>query len=175
MVRDELSVLSRVLAVAEERSFTGAAECLGVSASHAQPRDRGLEERSGVRPLARTTRSVTPTDPGERLIARLRSSADGRRIRSVALTARGRELIIPIFIPIFRQHAAVIRGAFAGVSAKQLRQQASGKRQADDRCLTAARVGGSAPGPTAIPPRAKSAGLSFLVAPTTTCDRYGAR
>jgi DNA-binding transcriptional LysR family regulator len=71
MVRDELSVLSAFLAVAEERSFTRAAKRLGVSSSALSHAIRGLEERIGVRLLARTTRSVAPTNAGEQLIARL--------------------------------------------------------------------------------------------------------
>ena len=72
MVRDELSVLSAFLTVAEERSFTRAAKRLGVSISAVSHAMRGLEERFGVRLLARTTRSVAPTPAGEQLIARLR-------------------------------------------------------------------------------------------------------
>jgi DNA-binding transcriptional LysR family regulator len=72
MVRDELSVLSAFLAVAEERSFTRAAKRLGVSPSALSHAIRGLEERVGVRLLARTTRSVAPTEAGEQLLARLR-------------------------------------------------------------------------------------------------------
>src|SRR5207249_1430433 len=72
MVRDELSVLSAFLAVAEERSFTRAAKRLGVSTSALSHAIRGLEERFGVHLLARTTRSVAPTHAGEKLIARLR-------------------------------------------------------------------------------------------------------
>src|SRR5881296_3582160 len=72
MVRDELSVLSAFLAVAEERSFTRAAKRLGVSPSAVSHALRGLEERLGVRLLARTTRSVAPTEAGEQLLARLR-------------------------------------------------------------------------------------------------------
>jgi len=71
-MRDELSVLSAFLAVAEERSFTRAAKRLGVSASALSHAMRGLEERLGVRLLARTTRSVAPTEAGEQLIERLR-------------------------------------------------------------------------------------------------------
>jgi DNA-binding transcriptional LysR family regulator len=71
VVRDELSVLSAFLAVAEERSFTRAAKRLGVSSSALSHAIRGLEERIGVRLLARTTRSVAPTDAGDQLIARL--------------------------------------------------------------------------------------------------------
>jgi DNA-binding transcriptional LysR family regulator len=72
MVRDELSVLSAFLAVAEERSFTRAAKRLGVSSSALSHAIRGLEERIGVRLLARTTRSVAPTEAGDQLLARLR-------------------------------------------------------------------------------------------------------
>lgn len=72
MVRDELSVLSAFLTVAEERSFTRAAKRLGVSPSALSHAIRGLEERFGVRLLARTTRSVAPTDAGEQLLGRLR-------------------------------------------------------------------------------------------------------
>ena len=71
MVRDELSVLSAFLVVAEERSFTRAAKRLGVSPSALSHAVNGLEERIGVRLLARTTRSVAPTDAGEQFIGRL--------------------------------------------------------------------------------------------------------
>ena len=71
MVRDQLSVLSAFLTVAEERSFTRAAKQLGVSPSALSHAIRSLEERLGVRLLARTTRSVAPTEAGEQFIARL--------------------------------------------------------------------------------------------------------
>jgi DNA-binding transcriptional LysR family regulator len=71
MVRDELSVLAAFLAVARERSFTRAARRLGVSPSALSHAIRGLEERIGVRLLARTTRSVAPTDAGRLLLVRL--------------------------------------------------------------------------------------------------------
>jgi DNA-binding transcriptional LysR family regulator len=71
MARDELNVLAAFLTVAEERSFTRAAKRLGVSSSALSHAVRGLEERIGVRLLARTTRSVSPTDAGQRLIAHL--------------------------------------------------------------------------------------------------------
>jgi DNA-binding transcriptional LysR family regulator len=71
MVRDELSVLAAFLAVAEQRSFTRAAKQLGVSPSALSHAIRGLEERLGVRLLARTTRSVAPTQAGEQFISRL--------------------------------------------------------------------------------------------------------
>ena len=72
MVRDELSVLSAFLVVAEERSFTRAAKRLGVSQSALSHAMRGLEEQIGVRLLARTTRSVAPTEAGEQVLAHLR-------------------------------------------------------------------------------------------------------
>jgi len=72
MVRDQLSVLSAFLAVAEERSFTRAAKRLGVTTSALSHAIRGLEDRFGVPLLARTTRSVAPTDAGAQLITRLR-------------------------------------------------------------------------------------------------------
>jgi DNA-binding transcriptional LysR family regulator len=71
MVRDELSVLSAFLTVAQDRSFTRAAKRLGVSPSALSHAIRGLEEQIGIRLLARTTRSVAPTDAGEQLIGRL--------------------------------------------------------------------------------------------------------
>jgi len=71
VVRDELSVLAAFLTVAQERSFTRAAKRLGVSPSALSHAIKGLEEQIGVRLLARTTRSVAPTDAGEQLIARL--------------------------------------------------------------------------------------------------------
>jgi DNA-binding transcriptional LysR family regulator len=72
MVRDELSVLSAFLAVAEARSFTRAAKQLNISTSGLSHAIRRLEEQIGVRLLTRTTRSVSPTDAGEQLIAHLR-------------------------------------------------------------------------------------------------------
>jgi DNA-binding transcriptional LysR family regulator len=72
MPADELNALSAFLAVAEDRSFTRAAKRLGVSTSALSHAMRGLEERIGVRLLARTTRSVSPTDAGEQLLAHLR-------------------------------------------------------------------------------------------------------
>src|SRR5215212_1328371 len=56
------------LAVARQRSFTKAAAKLGVSQSALSHTIRGLETRLGLRLLTRTTRSVSPTDAGERLL-----------------------------------------------------------------------------------------------------------
>jgi DNA-binding transcriptional LysR family regulator len=72
MQLDYLNVLAAFLTIAEERSFTKAAQRLGVSRSALSHAVRGLEERLGVRLLARTTRSVAPTEAGAHLISRLR-------------------------------------------------------------------------------------------------------
>ena len=68
MPRENLNDLLAFLAVAKERSFTRAAAKLGVSQSALSHTIRGLEERLGLRLLTRTTRSVAPTESGERLI-----------------------------------------------------------------------------------------------------------
>jgi DNA-binding transcriptional LysR family regulator len=69
---EELSVLSAFAVVAEERSFTKAAIRLGVSRSAVSHSMRALEQRLGLRLLARTTRTVAPTEAGERLLRQLR-------------------------------------------------------------------------------------------------------
>jgi len=69
MPRDNLNELTAFLAVARERSFTKAAAKLGVSQSALSHTLRALEERLGVRLLTRTTRSVSPTEAGERLVS----------------------------------------------------------------------------------------------------------
>jgi DNA-binding transcriptional LysR family regulator len=79
MDRDELGALAAFAAVAEDRSFTRAAKRLGVSPSALSHAVRGLEERMGVRLLARTTRSVARTDAGEQLFARLKPALDDVR------------------------------------------------------------------------------------------------
>lgn len=70
-MRDQLSDLSAFLTIAEERSFTKAGRRLGISTSALSHAMRGLEERLGVRLLARSTRSVSPTEAGLQLIASL--------------------------------------------------------------------------------------------------------
>lgn len=68
MPRENLNDLLAFLAVARESSFTRAAAQLGVSQSALSHTIRGLEERLGLRLLTRTTRSVAPTEAGERLL-----------------------------------------------------------------------------------------------------------
>jgi DNA-binding transcriptional LysR family regulator len=71
MRRGTLDDLAAFAMVARTRSFTRAAAELGVSPSALSHVVRGLEERLGVRLLARTTRSVAPTPAGERLMRSL--------------------------------------------------------------------------------------------------------
>ena len=68
MQRGNLDDLRALVAVGHERSFTKAAAKLGVSQSALSHTIRGLEERLGLRLLTRTTRSVSPTEAGERLL-----------------------------------------------------------------------------------------------------------
>jgi DNA-binding transcriptional LysR family regulator len=68
MARENLNDLLAFVAVAKERSFTRAAAQLGVSQSALSHTIRGLEERLGLRLLTRTTRSVAPTEAGQRLL-----------------------------------------------------------------------------------------------------------
>jgi DNA-binding transcriptional LysR family regulator len=71
MNRDTMADLVAFLAVARERSFTRAAAKLGVSPSALSHTIRKLEERLGVRLLTRTSRNVSTTEPGERLLERV--------------------------------------------------------------------------------------------------------
>jgi DNA-binding transcriptional LysR family regulator len=68
MPRENLSDIEAFLAIARERSFTKATAQLGVSQSALSHTIRGLEERLGLRLLTRTTRSVSPTEAGERML-----------------------------------------------------------------------------------------------------------
>jgi DNA-binding transcriptional LysR family regulator len=68
MPRENVNDILAFLAVARERSFTKAAAKLGVSPSALSHTIRGLEERLGLRLLTRTTRSLSPTEAGQRLL-----------------------------------------------------------------------------------------------------------
>jgi DNA-binding transcriptional LysR family regulator len=68
MARDNINDILVFFAVARERSFTRAAAKLGMTQSALSHIIRGLESRLGVRLLTRTTRSVSPTEAGERLL-----------------------------------------------------------------------------------------------------------
>jgi DNA-binding transcriptional LysR family regulator len=68
MARENFNDLVAFVAVARDCSFTKAAAKLGVSQSALSHTIRGLEARLGIRLLTRTTRSVSPTEAGERLL-----------------------------------------------------------------------------------------------------------
>src|SRR5437660_2397382 len=68
MQHGDLDDLRALVAIGRERSFTKAAAKLGVSQSALSQTIRQLEARLGVRLLTRTTRSVAPTEAGERLL-----------------------------------------------------------------------------------------------------------
>src|SRR5258705_9925516 len=72
MNRGDLADLNAFVAVAEQRSFRAAASRLAVTPSALSHSMRQLEERLGVRLLHRTTRSMSLTDAGLRLLERLR-------------------------------------------------------------------------------------------------------
>ncbi|MCS3431076.1 LysR family transcriptional regulator [Klebsiella sp. BIGb0407] len=69
MLKENFNELQIFLVVARERSFTKAAGKLGVSQSALSHAMKALEERLNIRLLTRTTRSVVPTEAGEKIIA----------------------------------------------------------------------------------------------------------
>jgi DNA-binding transcriptional LysR family regulator len=120
MQRGNLDNLLAFLAVARERSFTKAAAQLGVSQSTLSHTIRELEERLGVRLLTRTTRSVSPTEAGERLlrnvgprfeeiegelaaVRELRERPAGT-IRITATENAAEAVLVPKLAPLLRQY-----------------------------------------------------------------------
>jgi DNA-binding transcriptional LysR family regulator len=87
MARPSINDLLAFLAIARERRFTRAAAQMGVSTSALSHSVRGLEERLGIRLLARTTRNVVPTEAGERLLAATGPHVDGIEAGLAALSA----------------------------------------------------------------------------------------
>lgn len=77
MDRIDLNNLAVFIVVARERSFTRAAAQLGVTQSALSHTIRGLEEKLGIRLLTRTTRGVSPTEAGERLLANISPYYEG--------------------------------------------------------------------------------------------------
>src|SRR5215468_11031162 len=76
MRKPGIAELSAFVAVAERSSFAKAARELGLSRSALSETIRGLEDKLGVRLLNRTTRSVAPTEIGERLLAEMRPAIE---------------------------------------------------------------------------------------------------
>lgn len=87
VARQNLNDLLAFVTVARERSFTRAAAQLGVSQSALSHTIRGLEARLDLRLLTRTTRSVAPTDAGQRLLDSAGSRFDEIEAELAALTA----------------------------------------------------------------------------------------
>jgi DNA-binding transcriptional LysR family regulator len=87
MRRENVRDLLAFLAVARERSFTKAGAKLGVSQSALSHTVRALEERLRLRLLTRTTRSVSPTEAGERLLASVGARFDEIEAELDALSA----------------------------------------------------------------------------------------
>lgn len=85
MIRNNINDLVAFLAVARERSFTRAAAKMGISQSALSHTIRNLEKRLGVRLLTRTTRAVTPTEAGERLLEGIGPHFDGIEVQLDAL------------------------------------------------------------------------------------------
>src|SRR5713226_1650040 len=120
MRRENLNALLAFLAVARERSFTKAAAKLGVSQSALSHTIRGLEARLGIRLLTRTTRSVAPTEAGERLLqnvgprfdeidAELAALSDLREkpagtIRITAMEYAADAILLPKLAKLMREH-----------------------------------------------------------------------
>ncbi|PDT03387.1 LysR family transcriptional regulator [Rhizobium chutanense] len=87
MSRPAVNDLIAFLAVARAQSFTKAAARLGVSQSALSHTIRGLEERLGLRLLTRTTRSVSPTEAGQRLLLTIGPRLDEIEAELAALSA----------------------------------------------------------------------------------------
>jgi len=86
MRRQDFGELTAFMAVAEERSFTRAAAKLGTSQSTLSQTIRRLETRLDLRLLSRTTRSVAPTEAGERLLETLQPAFEDIDSKLAALT-----------------------------------------------------------------------------------------
>lgn len=86
MKRDELNDLAAFVVVANEMSFTRAASKLGISASALSHAMKALEERLGLQLLARTTRKVSTTEAGSRLLQTLRPAFEDISTALIALS-----------------------------------------------------------------------------------------
>jgi len=124
MDREDWGALAAFAVVAEERSFTRAASRLGVSPSALSHTLRRLEDRLRVRLLARSTRSVSTTEAGERLLARLRPAIEeisgavdelGRlldrpsgRVRITASRTAARMVIAPVLPRFVERYPEIV-------------------------------------------------------------------
>jgi DNA-binding transcriptional LysR family regulator len=123
MHRRYLDDLGALVAVGQERSFTKAAAKLGVSQSALSHTIKQLEERLGVRLLTRTTRSVSATEAGDRLLkniaprmeeieAELRAVSELRKkpagtIRITATENAADTILVPKLAPLLREYPEI--------------------------------------------------------------------
>src|SRR3954464_15920958 len=89
MARRNLNDLLAFVTVAREGNFTRAAGALGITQSALSQAIKGLEERLAIRLLTRTTRSVSPTTAGERLLAAIGGRVGEIEAEGDPLTALG--------------------------------------------------------------------------------------
>lgn len=108
MRRAQLDDLAAFAVLAEVRSFTRAAGRLGLSPSALSHLIRALEQRLGLQLLVRTTRSVAPTDAGERLLAVLRPALDEIGAGLAMLSASSDTPSGSLRITTFRHAAATV-------------------------------------------------------------------
>jgi DNA-binding transcriptional LysR family regulator len=141
MDREDWAALASFTVVAEERSFTRAAARLGVTASALSHTMRRLEERLGVQLLARSTRSVSTTEAGEKLRLRLNpaigeisqaveelGASAGRPSGHVRISAPGeaaRRVIAPMLPKFVETHPDIVveilvEQAFTHIVAKRM-------------------------------------------------------
>jgi len=120
MGRVDIKDIQIFFAVARERSFTRAAAKLGMTQSALSHIMRGLETRLGVRLLTRTTRSVAPTEAGERLLQNVAPYLDKIEAEIVAISDMGDtptgtvritaiehvvdQIVWPRIAPLFKQY-----------------------------------------------------------------------
>lgn len=108
MRKGDFSELAVFIAVAEEGSFTRAAAKLGLSQSALSYAVRMLEDRLGLRLISRTTRSLSLTDAGERLLNSLRPAFDHIDSEIAQLTALRDKPVGTIRITTFRHAARMV-------------------------------------------------------------------
>ena len=108
MKRDDLSELWAFSVIAAEGSFTRAASILGMSQSALSYAMKGLEERLGVRLLARTTRSVSTTQAGEELLHTLRPALEDIQSSLQALGAKRESIAGTVRLTMVKQAATSV-------------------------------------------------------------------
>ncbi|HKX41976.1 MAG TPA: LysR family transcriptional regulator [Burkholderiaceae bacterium] len=161
MARTNLADLQAFVAVAQTRSFTRAAAQLDVSRSALSHAVSGLEARLGVRLLTRTTRSVSTTDAGERLVRVLAprfedidveldqlTSARDKPAGLVRITAHDhaiRTVLWPKLLPLMRQYPDIQIEISVDYSLTDIAAQRfdAGVRSGDqvDKDMVAVRIG----------------------------------